>query len=71
MNTSATSAGGLFARTGAVTLDSNVVSVVGSCGAGPQPTPTPLPPVPALPELALLCLLAVLLASGALLIARR
>jgi hypothetical protein len=70
LNTGATSSGGLFARTGAVTLDSNVVSVVGSCGAGPQPTPTPFP-VPALPVVAAWGLLAILLATGVLVLARR
>src|SRR4029453_11508190 len=39
MNTGATSDGALFRRTGAVTLDSNVVSRVGSCGGGPGPSP--------------------------------
>ena len=72
LNTGATSAGGLFARTGAVTLDTNVVSVVGSCGGGPQPSPTPFPrPVPALPEVATWGLLAILLASGAFVLGRR
>jgi type VI secretion system secreted protein VgrG len=42
LNTGATSDGAVFARNGAVTLDTNVVSVVGSCGA-PPPTPTPPP----------------------------
>lgn len=72
MTTGATSSGGLFARTGAVTLDSNVVSVVGSCGSGPQPSPTPLPtpgpgpsPVPALPDVAAWGLLVILLMTGA------
>jgi type VI secretion system secreted protein VgrG len=73
-NTGATNSGALFARTGAVTLDSNVVSTVGSCGSGPQPSPTPLPgpsPVPTLPEMAMLGLVVLVLAGGALLIGRR
>ena len=72
MTTGATNSGGLFARTGAVTLDTNVVSVVGSCGSGPQPSPTPLPtpgpgpsPVPALPDVAGWALLVILLTTGA------
>ena len=85
LNTSATSDGGLFARTGAVTLDSNVVSVVGSCGGsphahptpppGPTPTPTSSPrprrPVPTLPEVAMWGLLGLLVASGVFLFHRR
>jgi len=71
-NTNATSSGGLFARTGAVTLDTNVVSRVGSCGSGPQPTPTPLPGgVPALPMGAGWALLVVLLGIGAYILGRR
>ena len=77
-NTGATSSGALFARTGAVTLDSNVVSVVGSCGSGPQPSPTPIPggsptppPVPTLPEVVTWGLLAILLAGGILVLGRR
>lgn len=62
LNTGATNSGGLFARTGAVTLDSNTVSRVGSCGSGA--------PVPALPEVAMWGLLAILLASGALILSR-
>jgi len=76
--TGATNSGALFARNGAVTLDSNVVSVVGSCGSGPQPSPTPFPggsppppPVPALPEGAGVGLLVVLLASGVYVLSRR
>ena len=72
LNTGATNSGAVFARTGAVTLDTNVVSVVGSCGGGPQPTPTPLPsPVPALPEAAMWGLLAILLAGGVFVLVRR
>ena len=74
-NTGATNAGALFARTGAVTLDSNVVNIVGSCGGGqPPPSPTPFPgpsPVPALPEMALLGLAVLILAGGAFVLARR
>jgi hypothetical protein len=62
LNTGASSDGGLFARTGAVTLDSNDVNIVGSCGAAP---------LPALPEVAAWGLLALLLASGAFVISRR
>jgi len=71
--TGATSNGALFARTGAVTLDSNTVNVVGSCGGGPQPSPTPLPggPAPALPEVATWALLGILLASGAFVLSRQ
>lgn len=61
LNNGANSAGALFARTGAVTLDNNTVSTVGSCGA----------PVPALPSIALWSLLAVLLIGGFLVFARR
>ena len=74
LNTGATSAGAVFARTGAVTMDSNVISVVGSCGGGPQPSPTPLPPgwpVPALPPGAAVALLVVLLGTGAYILNRR
>jgi ice-binding like protein len=74
MTTGATNSGAVFARTGAVTLDSNVVSVVGSCGGGPQPTPTPLPtptPVPALPQVAAWGLLVILLATGVFVLGRR
>jgi hypothetical protein len=75
LNTGATDSGALFARTAAVTLDTNVVSVVGSCGSGPQPSPTPIPgpgpsPVPALPEGVALALLVVLLATGAYILNR-
>lgn len=83
--TGADNDGFLFARTGAVTLDTNTVSVVGSCGGGPvPPAPTPLPPgppapppgpgvppVPVLPEAALWALIGLLLASGAFLAVRR
>jgi len=72
LTTGATSSGALFARNGAVTLDTNVVSVVGSCGSGPQPSPTPFPgPVPTLPEVARWGLLAILLASGVFVLSRR
>jgi len=81
LTTGATSTGAMFARNGAVTMDSNVISVVGSCGAGPQPTPTPfptptptpgpLPPVPALPEVAMWTLMVILLVTGAVVLARR
>ncbi len=70
LNTGANNAGGLFAQTAAVTLDSNIVSVVGSCGSGPQPSPTPLP-VPTLPQAALWTLMLVLLTSGAYILSRR
>lgn len=73
LNTTAVSSGALFARTGAVTLDSNVVNVVGSCGSGPQPVPTPLGgigAVPVLPEAAM-GLLATLLAVMAFFLVRR
>jgi ice-binding like protein len=73
MTTGASNSGGLFARTGAVTLDTNVVSVVGSCGGGPQPSPTPLPgpsPVPTLPEMARWGLLAILLIIGVYVLGR-
>lgn len=63
LNTGATNSGGLFARTGAVTLDSNTVSRVGSCGSGA--------PVPALPEAAMWGLLAILLATGVFVLSRR
>jgi hypothetical protein len=62
LNTGATNAGGLFARTGAVTLDSNTVSRVGSCGSAA--------PVPALPEVATWGLLVILLASGVFILNR-
>jgi len=70
MTTGASNSGGLFARTGAVTLDSNVVSRVGSCGSGAQPSPTPFP-VPALPQAAVWTLLVALLGSGAYILSRR
>ena len=75
LNTGADNVGGLFARTGAVTLDTNDVSRVGSCGAGAQPSPTPLPgpgpgPVPALPPGAGLALLVVLLSVGGYILTR-
>jgi type VI secretion system secreted protein VgrG len=71
--TGATSSGGLFARTAAVTLDSNIVSRVGSCGSGaPGPPPTPLPgPVPALPPGAGWTLLVMLLGIGAYILSRQ
>lgn len=56
MNNGATSNGGLFARTAAVTLDNNTVTAVGSCGSGPVPpfippvvAPVVPPVVPVLP----------------------
>jgi hypothetical protein len=72
LTTGATNSGAVFARTGAVTMDTNVVSVVGSCGSGPQPSPTPLPggPAPALPPGAGLALLVVLLGTGAYILNR-
>lgn len=70
LNTGASSSGAVLARTGAATLDSNVVSVVGSCGAGPQPSPTPIP-VPTLPGGVSWVLLVVLLGSGAYVLSRR
>lgn len=81
MNTGANNQGALFARTAAVTLDTNAVAVVGSCGFGPPPppptpvpTPTPpgpVPPVPSLPDLAAGALFALLLVTGAVLLGRR
>jgi hypothetical protein len=65
LNTGATSRGGLFARTGAVTLDSNVVSRVGSCGA------LLAAPVPTLPDGMGWALLAILLGGGAYALTRR
>ena len=71
-STGASVAGGLFARTGAVTLDTNAVAAVGSCGSVIQPPPpTPLPTVPALPGPAAIGLLAILLAGGAFTLSRR
>ena len=64
LNTGATSDGALFARTGAVTLDSNVVNRIGSCGSG-------APPVPTLPEVAKWGLVAILLATGVFVLSRR
>jgi hypothetical protein len=64
LNTGATSDGAMFARNGAVTLDTNVVTTVGSCGAGPQPSPTPIPGVPAVPPAAAIALLVALLGTG-------
>jgi hypothetical protein len=81
LNTGATNSGAVFARNGAATLDSNVLSVVGSCGGVPPSTPpsippstppsTPPSPVPALPDIATLGLLAILLAGGAFVLGRR
>lgn len=85
LNTGSRNEGALFARTGAVTLDNNVVTTVGSCGGGapppaptpippggvPTPTPPGLPPVPALPETALWALVGLLLATGAFIAVRR
>ena len=59
LNNGASSSGGLFAQTGAVTLNSNNVSTVGSCGA-----------VPALPQVAVWALLAALLAVGFFILSR-
>ena len=77
LTTGATNSGAAFARNGAVTMDSNILSVVGSCGSGPQPSPTPFPggsptppPVPTLPEMALYALVAILFISGAVLVSR-
>ena len=70
LTTGAASSGALFARTGAVTLDTNAVSRVGSCGSGaPPPPPTPFP-VPSLPQAAEWTLLVVLLGSGAYILRR-
>ena len=86
MNTGANDQGALFARTAAVTLDTNAVAVVGSCGFGPPPPPptpvptptpvpppgpTPTPPVPSLPDLAAGALFALLLVTGTVLLGRR
>ncbi len=86
MNTGANNQGALFARTAAVTLDTNAVAVVGSCGFGPPPPPptpiptptpvpppgpTPTPPVPSLPDLAAGALFALLLVTGTVLLGRR
>jgi type VI secretion system secreted protein VgrG len=73
LNTGANNSGALFARTGAVTLDTNVVSVVGSCGSGPQPSPTPLGGpggVPALPHGMEWALFAILVGTGTYLLRR-
>jgi type VI secretion system secreted protein VgrG len=80
LNTGATSDGALFARTAAVTLDTNVVDRVGSCGGGgPSPSPSPSgspgpspspSPVPALPQSAGWILLVVLLGIGAYILSR-
>jgi hypothetical protein len=63
--TGARSFGALLARNGAVTLDTNVVNVVGSCGSGGPPGA-----VPALPRGAGLALLVVLLSLGAYVLSR-
>jgi len=65
MNTGATSRGGMFARNAAVTLDTNVVSRVGSCGA------LSAAPVPTLPDAMGWALLALLLGGGAYVLTRR
>jgi hypothetical protein len=72
LNTGANSSGAMFARNAAVTLDTNNVSVVGSCGSGPQPTPTPIiiGGVPALPHGAAWALLVLLLGTGAYILSR-
>jgi type VI secretion system secreted protein VgrG len=84
MNTGANNQGSLYARTAAVTLDTNAVAVVGSCGFGPPPPPPtplptpvppgppgPVPPVPSLPDLAAGALFALLLVTGTVLLGRR
>jgi hypothetical protein len=63
--TGARSFGALLARTGAVTLDTNLVNAVGSCGAAGGPGG-----VPALPQGAGLALLAVLLGVGVYVLSR-
>jgi hypothetical protein len=63
--TAARSFGALLARTGAVTLDTNQVNVVGSCGAVGGPVG-----VPALPRGAGLTLLVVILSIGAYVLSR-
>jgi hypothetical protein len=65
MNTGATSRGSMLARNGAVTLDSNVINQVGSCGGGGSGSP-----VPALPVGAGWALLAILLGGGAYVLSR-
>jgi len=78
--TGANNSGGLYALTGAVTVDTSQVTAVGACGAAIQPpAPTPLPavippvvpPVPSLPDLAAGGLLALLLITGTFVLSRR
>jgi ice-binding like protein len=71
LNTGASNSGAVFARTGAVTLDTNQVAVVGSCGSGIQPPPTPIPGVPTMPKGAGFVLLVVLLGGGVYSLSRR
>jgi len=73
LTTGATSGGATFARTGAVTLDSNIVSVVGSCGSGPQPSPTPIGGggVPVLPPGVAWIFMVMCLGSGLYALSRR
>jgi type VI secretion system secreted protein VgrG len=48
--TGAGNSGGLYALTGAVTVDTSQVTAVAPCGAGPVPAaPTPLPAAPVVP----------------------
>ena len=67
LNTGAANSGGLYAQTGAVTLDTSSVTAVGSCGSAVQPPP----PVPTLPDLAMLALVVILVGTGAYVLGRR